>query len=224
MKSKKKGSKEPSAKEITKAGPGIKSCSICHKPRVNPKDKSELEQHGKFYQLDKNHFFHFFCLLFSNGAKQLGEDQEGINGFLRSDILNVLDNSLNNKCYICDKNHATSKCHQCSKKFHFTCGSAKEATFVFEASLGNKSFCHLHSPKSRHKLLHDRTCMAGKNTLLKIVLHFPSKNYAFYRLSRDSTKRRKVIHLTMLRKNLSYCVCTSHGQFLREFAFQMSHV
>ena len=169
MKSKKKGSKEPSAKEITKAGPGIKPCSICHKPRVNPKDKSELEQHGKFYQLDKNHFFHFFCLLFSNGAKQLGEDQEGINGFLRSDILNVLDNSLNNKCYICDKNHATSKCHQCSKKFHYTCGSTKEATFVFEASLGNKSFCHLHSPKSKHKLLHDRTCMAGKNTLFVLI-------------------------------------------------------
>ena len=67
MKSKKKGSREPSAKEITKAGPGIKPCSICKKARINPKDKSELDCAGKFYQLDKDHFFHYFCLLFRYG-------------------------------------------------------------------------------------------------------------------------------------------------------------
>ena len=64
MKSKKKGIKEPKAKEITKAGPGIKSCKICNNPRIDPKDKSDLECAGKFYQMDKDHFFHYFCLLF----------------------------------------------------------------------------------------------------------------------------------------------------------------
>ena len=64
MKSKQKGSREPIAKQITKSGPGIRPCAICKKSRINPKDKNELDCAGYFYQLDKELFFHYFCLLF----------------------------------------------------------------------------------------------------------------------------------------------------------------
>lgn len=190
MKSKQKGSREPIAKQITKSGPGIRPCAICKKSRINPKDKNELDCAGYFYQLDKELFFHYFCLLFSDGAKQLGAPQEGIHGFLKTNILQVLDNSKGKKCYICSKNDATSKCYQCKKQFHFTCGFAKDATFIYDASLGNKSFCHLHPPKSKRKLKvqdaqgeDDRTCTAGKlltATPFQIIFSFPCKIIMFF--------------------------------------------
>ena len=113
-----------------------------------------------------------WLLFFSDGAKQLGNPEEGIHGFLKRDILQVLDNSKGKSCYLCDKKNATSKCYTCKKQFHYTCGFAKDATFIYDATLGNKSFCHEHSPKSRHKLKvmlpdgkPDRTCTAGNKLL-----------------------------------------------------------
>ena len=124
-------------------------------------------------------------LFLSDGAKQLGDPQEGIHGFLKTNILQVLDNSKGKTCYLCDKKNATSKCYQCKKQFHYTCGFAKDATFIYDASLGNKSFCHLHPPKSKRKLKvqdaqgeDDRTCTAGKlltATPFQIIFSFPCK-------------------------------------------------
>jgi hypothetical protein len=66
MKTKKtaKGQKaEAKAQEVTKAGPGIRSCEICKMTRF-ASGTNDVDMAGRFYKLTKDLYFHYFCLLF----------------------------------------------------------------------------------------------------------------------------------------------------------------
>ena len=53
---------EESAKEVKKNVAGLKSCAICHMGRAQ--GENELETFGGYWKLNKDLFFHYFCLLF----------------------------------------------------------------------------------------------------------------------------------------------------------------
>ena len=158
----KKISVEESAKEVKKNVAGLKSCAICHMGRVQ--GDNDLETFGGYWKLNKDLFFHYFCLLFSKNAKQKGRQEDGVRGFLINDIKWVLKEYKSKKCCYCQKTEATSMCHhaQCKKWFHYTCGMQRGGKVQFHTS---RSFCddQRHWPKSNHKLKHkeDRKCMAG---------------------------------------------------------------
>ena len=59
-------------------------CKLCFRPA--PKDRAERRQLGALYEyavnpVDEIYCAHFFCLLFSSGLDQNGEESEGILGF-----------------------------------------------------------------------------------------------------------------------------------------------
>ena len=98
-------------------------------------------------------FFHYSEL------KPKGRQFEGIYGFLKNDILNLVKNNSHKICYICQENNALSKCEKCSKMYHYTCGRDNGATFIF--SRNPSSYCEKHFPNciSKHKISNkDRIC------------------------------------------------------------------
>ena len=146
---------EESAVEVKKTVPGLKKCAICNFTRVQ--GDNELTNFGGYWKLNKDLYFHYFCLLFSKNAKQKGKPEEGVRGFLPKDINWVLQEYKNHKCTYCKKNMATSICDyaHCNKRFHYTCGMQHGGKVQFHKS---KAFCsdQPHWPKSNHKLKQDR--------------------------------------------------------------------
>lgn len=60
--SKMKKNREPPAREIKRPLPGNKKCAICHQGRIS--SDHETESAGKFFELEKDFYAHYFCLLF----------------------------------------------------------------------------------------------------------------------------------------------------------------
>ena len=103
----KKSIKTPAqGKEIKKAAPGLRPCALCDQGRLS--GKNELETAGRFYKLE-NSYYHYFCLLFSVNGKQRGEDDQGVHGFLHSDIKTILKENASHKCRYCQKSKASAK-------------------------------------------------------------------------------------------------------------------
>ena len=53
---------EESAIEVKKNDAGVRNCAICHLGRVE--GDNELATFGGYWKLNKDLFFHYFCLLF----------------------------------------------------------------------------------------------------------------------------------------------------------------
>ena len=95
-------------------------------------------------------------IFFSNGQHQKGLEDEGIQGFLQADTIKILKTSEKYNCHYCKEPNASTKCNQCEKRFHYTCGQSNEATFVLRQNSGKTtSYCHDHFPASKHKLKHE---------------------------------------------------------------------
>ena len=111
-----------------------------------------------FYDFDE-HCINRFYLFYSFNAKQLGLSSEGINGFLKADIIKVLNDAKSRKCIICKGNNASTKCSKCPKWMHYTCGKRENLIFNYKKI---QAFCKSHTPKSKYKVkFEDRICMAG---------------------------------------------------------------
>ncbi|CAE1309802.1 G2H3 [Acanthosepion pharaonis] len=91
---------------------------------------------------------HYFCMLFSSGLSQRGKTEEdGIYGFLPSDIGKEKTRGARLKCTFCRKNGATIGCvvKNCRKVFHFGCGQKAGALNQYFDSY--RSFCTSHRPR-----------------------------------------------------------------------------
>ncbi|CAL8090380.1 unnamed protein product [Orchesella dallaii] len=129
----------PCVKEITKRDPNVK-CSYCHRSEIN-----SLEW-GPMYQL-AGISVHYFCMLFSAGLSQHGDDDEGILGFLPKDIRKELKRGEKLKCKFCRCVGATIGCStkSCKTSYHYPCGLEKNSVFQF---IGNfESYCEKHREK-----------------------------------------------------------------------------
>lgn len=87
----------------------------------------------------------FFCKLMSTDLLQRGRDLDGIDGFLISDIQNILNATKNVKCTYCHKPNATARCNapDCYKIFHYPCGLRNHALSEFCNSF--HSYCDVHN-------------------------------------------------------------------------------
>jgi len=87
---------------------------------------------------------HYFCLLFSSGLGQRGEDCDGIKGFLPVDIRRELRRGSRLKCVFCKKKGATVGCAEaaCKKTYHLNCGAKHDCLMQFFNQF--KSFCSRH--------------------------------------------------------------------------------
>ena len=121
-----------------------KSCMICCR-----KDNNEL-LYGKFYTND-NLTAHYYCLLFSSGLEQKGQDDEGILGFLRLDIEKECKRGSKLHCSKCRKQGATVGCCEkaCKKTYHFPCGA--DASMLNQYFGAFNSYCTKHQPTQEVK-------------------------------------------------------------------------
>lgn len=89
---------------------------------------------------------HYFCLLFSSGLGQRGEEKDGIKGFLVSDIKREVRRGSRLKCVYCRKKGATVGCaeQRCKKSYHPICGKNHNSLYQFFDQF--KSFCKEHRP------------------------------------------------------------------------------
>ena len=87
---------------------------------------------------------HYFCLLFSSGLGQRGEEGEGVKGFLPADIRKEIRRGSRLKCVFCKKKGATVGCAEptCKKTYHLTCGSQHDCLMQYFGQF--KSMCSRH--------------------------------------------------------------------------------
>ena len=111
-------------------------CHFCHS------DSSILSCDTLYRVEDIN--AHYFCLLFSSGLGQRGEDGDGVKGFLASDIRRELRRGSRLKCVFCKKKGATVGCAEptCKKTYHLNCGNTHECLMQFFGQF--KSLCSRH--------------------------------------------------------------------------------
>ena len=81
-------------------------CKLCFRPAQPPGGSLRL---GTLYEYGYC-TAHIFCLMFSANLNQMGEDDEGINGFRADDIVKEWRRGSQLKCIYCKKKYATLGC------------------------------------------------------------------------------------------------------------------
>lgn len=105
------------------------------------------EKYGeKKTYVEHNLTVHYYCLLMSSGIWQRGEEDEGVDGFLITDIRKEVNRAAKLKCNICKKKGASIGCvaPKCKRSYHFPCGLRKECIFQFMEDF--RSYCWEHKP------------------------------------------------------------------------------
>ncbi len=94
---------------------------------------------------------HYFCLLFSSGLDQNGDDDEEMKGFLAKDVLKEWRRGQRLKCTCCGERYATVGCghRACRRTFHLPC--ALEEGGALPQFCGEFAvFCREHRPRQAH--------------------------------------------------------------------------
>ncbi|KAF5286151.1 hypothetical protein FQR65_LT12909 [Abscondita terminalis] len=102
-------------------------CALCKK------DVNDELKFGALRKI-KGMRVHYYCLLLSETISQSGQDDEGILGFVASDIVKEVNRTKNQKCCYCRESPATIGCANtfCNRKFHVHCGYENGAVFNFD--------------------------------------------------------------------------------------------
>ncbi|KAK3853645.1 hypothetical protein Pcinc_039821 [Petrolisthes cinctipes] len=147
----KKGRRKQNIKVTTQPS----TCIFC-----NIGAERELEL-GKLHT-DGSHTVHYYCLLFSSGLPQNGDDEEGIMGFLPADIEKELHRGRKLKCCYCCRKGATIGCAEkmCRRTYHYSCGAKQYAAFRFSDDF--RSYCrahHTYPQELKSRLTEGAECM-----------------------------------------------------------------
>jgi len=100
---------------------------------------------GTFFQDKTNNIAaHQFCLLFSAGLPQAGDDEEGFEGFILKDIQKECQRASKLTCRFCEKPGASSGCcvKTCRTTYHFKCGLEANVQFVYANTFD--TYCDVH--------------------------------------------------------------------------------
>lgn len=114
-------------------------CAFCDKP--NGEDfVGELLSKGDLHA-------HYFCMLFSSGLHQRGQDSEPLRGFLDADVRSELRRGTRLSCSFCKKKSATVGCclRACKKVFHMPCGVSHNCLLQFFGDF--RVYCATHRPQ-----------------------------------------------------------------------------
>ncbi len=114
-----------SSEEDSRSGAPVKSrkrpklcCNLC-----GVEDIPDFEAHQPQLEFQDLRA-HYFCLLFSSGLGQSGEEHEGLKGFMPPDVRKELKRGARLKCVYCKLKGATVGCakQECKKSYHLPCG------------------------------------------------------------------------------------------------------
>ena len=142
--------KESVAREIDPEKDVETKCRLCH----HSSQETELGGLWEFVAgVDDVYIAHFFCLMFSAGLKQNGNDDEGIRGFLPPDILKEWRRGQRLKCLYCKKNFATLGCEKCPRGYHLPCALKNGGLLEFCDQFS--TFCSSHKPKQNITFIKD---------------------------------------------------------------------
>lgn len=99
---------------------------------------------------------HYYCLLLASTIKQSGEDEEGILGFLPSDIKEEIKASQKRICVYCKRKGAAVLCSAktCKLVFHLPCGIKNDSGHQFHDRF--LSHCRTHRKKQKIKRPSDK--------------------------------------------------------------------
>jgi len=117
-------------------------CKLCFLPAQEEDSTLKL---GPLYQFGYC-CAHLYCLMFSSGLDQGGEDDEEIQGFLAKDIVKEWRRGSQLKCVYCKEKYATVGCvgSNCKKTYHLPCGLKNNSLQLFSGSFA--SHCDKHRP------------------------------------------------------------------------------
>jgi len=131
--------------EITdKSGLG---CKLCFR-NVQDVESETAVQVGALFEYGVCRAHHF-CLMFSSGLEQKGEEEEGIKGFMPDDVIKEWKRGGFLKCTYCKQKYATVGCvgSGCRKCYHLPCGIENGSLQQFFG--GFSSFCSDHRPSQK---------------------------------------------------------------------------
>ena len=111
---------KPERKRPRKSMSGEKPllCNLCQLEKI-----PDFENHQPLLEFQDLRA-HYFCLLFSSGLGQSGQESEGLHGFMPSDVRRELKRGARLKCVYCKLKGATVGCakQECKKSYHLPCG------------------------------------------------------------------------------------------------------
>lgn len=135
--------KEPKRGRVTAAAPRgshVPTCAFCDLPQSD-------DMHGELLSSGSGLHVHYFCMLFSSGLHQRGEENEPLRGFVEADVRAELRRGSRLICCFCKRRNATVGCclRACKKAFHMPCGVAKDCLLQFFGDF--RVYCGAHRPR-----------------------------------------------------------------------------
>uniref|UniRef100_A0A8C3UNL6 G2/M-phase specific E3 ubiquitin protein ligase n=1 Tax=Catharus ustulatus TaxID=91951 RepID=A0A8C3UNL6_CATUS len=185
------------------------------------------EKYGeKRTYVEYNLTVHYYCLLMSSGIWQRGEEDEGVDGFLITDIRKEVNRAARLKCNICKKKGASIGCvaPKCKRSYHFPCGLQRECIFQFMEDF--RSYCWEHRPVQEFTDKEPRG--ASQCTIcLDLVEHLPLYTVLKSPCCKNAWFHRECLQYQALSAGIFFfrcTVCNNKDKFQKEMLRMGIHI
>ncbi|XP_054256330.1 G2/M phase-specific E3 ubiquitin-protein ligase [Indicator indicator] len=162
----------------------------------------------------------------SSGIWQRGEEDEGVDGFLFTDIRKEVNRAAKLKCNICKKKGASIGCvaPKCKRSYHFPCGIQKECLFQFMEDF--RSYCWEHKPVQK---IPDRECKGSSQCTicLDLVEQVPAYSVLRSPCCKNAWFHRECLQYQALSAGIFFfrcTVCNNMDKFQKEMLRMGIHI
>ncbi|NXL91943.1 G2E3 ligase, partial [Alectura lathami] len=196
-------------------------CVLCRRPDNCPEKYGE-----KRTNVEYNLTVHNYCLLMSSGIWQRGEEHEGVDGFLITDIRKEVNRAAKLKCNICKKKGASIGCvaPKCKRSYHFPCGLQRECIFQFMEDF--RSYCWEHKPVQSISEKESRGC-SQCTICLDLVEHIPLYSVLRSPCCKNAWFHRECLQYQALSAGIFFfrcTVCNNKDKFQKEMLRMGIHI
>ncbi|XP_071414100.1 G2/M phase-specific E3 ubiquitin-protein ligase isoform X1 [Pithys albifrons albifrons] len=188
-------------------------CVLCGRTDDCPEKYGDKKTYVEY-----NLTVHYYCLLMSSGIWQRGEEDEGVDGFLITDIRKEVNRAAKLKCNICKKKGASIGCvtPKCKRSYHFPCGIQRECIFQFMEDF--RSYCWAHKPVQT--LMDKEPRGASQCTIcLDLVEHLPAYTVLKSPCCKNAWFHRECLQYQALSAGIFFfrcTVCNNKDKFQKE--------
>ncbi|NXX91856.1 G2E3 ligase, partial [Centropus bengalensis] len=196
-------------------------CVLCGRTEDCPEKYGEKKTYVEY-----NLTVHYYCLLMSSGIWQRGEEGEGIDGFLITDIRKEVNRAAKLKCNICKRKGASIGCvvPKCKRGYHFPCGLQKGCIFQFMEDF--RSYCWEHKPVQ--KLTHNECGGTSQCTIcLDLVEQLPMHGVLKSPCCKNAWFHRDCLQYQALSAGIFFfrcTVCNNMEKFQKEMLRMGIHI
>ncbi|XP_059675684.1 G2/M phase-specific E3 ubiquitin-protein ligase [Gavia stellata] len=196
-------------------------CVLCGRTDDCPEKYGEKRTYVEY-----NLTVHYYCLLMSSGIWQRGEEDEGVDGFLITDIRKEVNRAAKLKCNICKKKGASIGCvaPKCKRSYHFPCGIQKECIFQFMEDF--RSYCWEHKPVQKFP---DKECRGTSQCTicLDLVEQLPMYTVLKSPCCKNAWFHRECLQYQALSAGIFFfrcTVCNNKDKFQKEMLRMGIHI